>query len=296
MSVQSTESASVLRPDVLNVVGEFHSESNPRRALEKQFAYEKTGSNNYWTENQLRDEPIEFSGRKKRGGEGYAKKGADLMELRAAHGVAILITNYEGLCAEARRVSEITDASAGPAVLAFLDKNLRAFVEAQQKVMRTWEPTGSADVNKAVQDVYDMITLIRKKYFQALNLAREKAQKGDVDQVKVQLTATRILANTRADVNALLPALLTAVGVDSSVDAARLAEMMRDLRSSFMGLAGGYQAQDGVWKIGQGHIDDLKSGEVKVDMSKANFVTREDFNKEFDAWNDLRLAKLKTKK
>lgn len=112
----------------------------------------------------------------------------------------------------------------------------------------------------------------------------------------VQLAATRAVANSRANVNALLPALLTAVGVDSSSNAAKLAELMRDLRSSFMGLAGGYQAKDGVWKIGQGHIDDLKSGEVKVDMSKANFVTREDFNKEFDAWNDLRLAGLKTKK
>lgn len=298
MSVQTTEPVSVLRADTLNVVGEFHSESQPRRALEKQFVFEKIGSKNYWTEYQLKDEPMALGIRKKLGGEGYAKKSADLMELRAAHGVALLMEKYDGLCAEARRVSAITDATAGPAVLAFIDKNYRAFAKEQQALEKTWEPTESADLNKAVKDVYDRITHIRQSYFGVLRRAHEKLEKHEMskeDEVKLQLTATQHLADSRADVYALLSAVLIAVGVDGPVKASQLEEMMRDLRSAFMGLAGGIQAQTGVWKVGQGHIDDLKSGAVKVDMSRANYVTRQDFNKEFDAWNDLRLDKLKTK-
>lgn len=48
--------------------------------------------------------------------------------------------------------------------------------------------------------------------------------------------------------------------------------------------------------VGEFHSESNPRRALKVDMSKANFVTREDFNKEFDAWNDLRLAGLKTKK
>lgn len=140
------------------------------------------------------------------------------MELRAAHGAALLITSYEGLCKEAERVSAITDDSAGPAVLAFLKTNMKTFVAVQNKVERTWEPTGSADVNKAVQDVYDTITQKRQVYIKVLRLAHEKAAKGEIDkakEVQTHLAATGALGKSRDDVNKLLPSLLTAVGVDT---------------------------------------------------------------------------------
>jgi hypothetical protein len=40
----------------------------------------------------------------------------------------------------------------------------------------------------------------------------------------------------------------------------------------------------GVWKIGNGHVEDLFNGVAKVDMSRANFVTRDDFEAELGAW------------
>ncbi|HEX4830532.1 MAG TPA: hypothetical protein VH478_05505 [Trebonia sp.] len=50
-----------------------------------------------------------------------------------------------------------------------------------------------------------------------------------------------------------------------------------------MGLAG-MSSLTGVWKIGNGHVEDLFNGVAKVDMSRANFVTRDDFEAELGAW------------
>jgi hypothetical protein len=59
---------------------------------------------------------------------------------------------------------------------------------------------------------------------------------------------------------------------------------MRVQRSRFMGLAGAFSQEKGVWKIGDKHIDDLKTQRAKVDMSRANFVSEADFNQAYDTW------------
>lgn len=282
-----TESKSVLRPNTLNVVGEFHSESNPRRALEQQFIFETIGSNNYWTEDKFLDKPVKVGSRKMRT-TGAPSKGADLMEFRAAHGTTMLVDQWEKLCAEASRIGAITDDTASGAVTGFIKVNVKAFQELKDKVARTWQDTDSADVNAAVHAVYDNIDDVLQKYFKLMKIAVSSKDVGKC------LIATQALGNKRDFITGLMQPVLDTVGAQSSPDGAA-SEEMRDMRSIFMGLGGVFQKEVGVWKVGQGHIDDLNSGKANVDRSRVNFVTRDEFNKEFNAWNNLRLAKLNTK-
>lgn len=278
---------SVLRTDLLNVVGEFHNESDPRRDLEKQFIFETIGSSNYWKENEFLDKPVKVGSRKMRSA-AAPSKGADLMEFRAAHGTSMLVDHWEKLCDEASRVGAITDGTASAAVTGFIKVNVKAFQDLKDKVARTWKDTDSADVNAAVHAVYDNIDNVLQKYFKLMKIAISSKDVGKC------LIATQALGNERAFITGLMQPVLDTVGAQSSHDGEASGEM-RDMRSIFMGLGGVLQKQIGVWKVGQGHIDDLNSGKVSVDRSRANFVTRDDFDKEFNVWNNLRLAKLNPK-
>ena len=274
---------SVLVRDKLNVVGENHKESGARRTAEMWFAKEMTGSENYWTETKFPDLHLAVGSREKRGGQGQAKAPiADVMELRAAHGVAMLINAFDNLCDGASSVAKEgdnaynSDKAAKAVVLAFLRVNMQAFVDFKDRVVGTWEPTASPNVNQAVQAVYDNIGEVLAMCFK--DLRAHKAAP------KLQLQAIGILANKRATIDALLPPLLTAVGEPPAANVGELADEMRARRSTFMGLAAGMSKQLGVWKIGDFHVDDLKDETVKIDMSKANFVSKDDFNQEFEAW------------
>jgi hypothetical protein len=259
-----------LRHNALNVVGENHPESNARRALERLFAEEKTGSPDYWTENEFPD-----------GGADDAE-GADLMEFRAAHATALLIKNFGKFCDEASRVGAITDGTAGAAITGFVMGNLDTFNTYKQRTRNSWKPTQTAEVNKAAQDVYDQIDDSLQKYRQFMNNAVVQSQ------IDKQLQGTRALGNERAKVTILLPALLKSVGADESADADVLEKEMRKQRSSFMGFGAAKSARKGVWKVGNEHIADLKSGAAKVRNTTANFITRDDFNQEFDTWKKVK--------
>ena len=91
MSIQQTEkSASVLVRGKLNVVGETHTESDPRRKDEKRFALAMTGGG-YWTEAELLDQQQQVGARRQRVRQGPANddQPADLMEMRAAHAAGL---------------------------------------------------------------------------------------------------------------------------------------------------------------------------------------------------------------
>jgi hypothetical protein len=276
-----------LLPGKLNVVGENHAESGPRRDLEKAFAKEMTGNANYWTEADFLDLHQKVGIRKMRGGQGQAKNpGADLMEYRAVHGVAMLIDGFDKLCDEASRVAGISDNSAKAAVTAFVTVNVKAFLNRRKRIVGTWEPTVSDSLDDAVQAVFDNVNAavlaVYDKTYNVLNLYLDLvAHEAAVD---MQLAFTQDLANERAAVDALLPPLLTAAGVPQTDNPVAVANDMRKQRSAYMGLATTVTDQVGVWKIGDLHIQDLMDGTVNIDMSRANFVTRDDFNQAYEAW------------
>jgi hypothetical protein len=65
----------------------------------------------------------------------------------------------------------------------------------------------------------------------------------------------------------------------------QLSDWMRFQRSRFMGLAAVHSGKKkGVWKVGEGHIEDLVTKKANVQMTGINLVSRQDFNDEFAAW------------
>lgn len=275
---------SPLLPDMLNVVGEDHAESGERRRLEKLFVQDMTGSSSYWTEADFPDLHREIPGRKKKGGTGQAKDpGADLMEYRAVHGVAMLIGAFDRLCDKA---GEVAGSGNPTEALAFSKVNLLKFNKVKKRIQSTWEPTNSTDVNAAVQKVYDDINKVLTTYVSVMEKAEQK------NATAYLVKATQALAGSRGDIDALLPPLRDAVGAPDTDDPSALAHDMRMQRSTWMGLATYGTRQRGVWKIGDGHIDDLKNQQVRVDLSKANFVTRSEFNQAFNAWKAWKYQQL----
>jgi hypothetical protein len=47
---------------------------------------------------------------------------------------------------------------------------------------------------------------------------------------------------------------------------------------------GPFRKEKGVWKVGEGHIEDLVTKKANVQMTGINLVSRQDFNDEFAAW------------
>ncbi len=265
-----------LVPGKLNVVGETHNESDLRRDLEKEFCAEKTLTTNYWTEAKFPDLQQQVGTRKTRGGQAQGDPTADLMEFRAAHSAAYLIAKFEKLADEAHRVATTGPTSAQAEIRTFLDKNLRDFIKIRDRLQNSWRQTTSDTVNTAAQAVFTNVESAQKAYLAALNGAT-------LDQ---QLRATQALADNREALRALVPPLEKAVGQPYSPDrnGATLAHTMRVQRSGFMGLAAVVSKQVGVWKIGDLHVTDLTDGTVKVDTSRMNLVTKEDFEHELEAW------------
>jgi hypothetical protein len=271
---------------MLNVVGERHTESGPRRSAEKQFCSAKTLSNNYWVEHEFPDLHQQGGGRGGRGGraqEGQAE-GADLMELRAAHGAAMLVVKSAPLVVTAAKVAKLTIVLPHNAAAEF-DGRIQGIRQFGTRISNSWRPSRTNALNSAAQAVFTEVENACQAYF--------GASRGTVSE---QQAAAQALSNSFAALRNLLPALENAVGVTSSDhNAGDLALHMRTQRSSFMGLAAIFSSQLGVWKIGDGHIDDLVSGRAKVDMSRANFVTRDEFNQEFAQWLREQIAQRRAK-
>ncbi|MCO6008491.1 hypothetical protein NE236_26290 [Actinoallomurus purpureus] len=259
----------VLARDKLNIAGETHTESDARRALERQFCSAKTGSADYWTENDFPDLPL--------GGQqqAHAEPGADLMEYRATHGAAMLIVKFDKLGDEAINVSATPVNSAATAIGAF-NTEVQELMQFRDRVDRSWRPSSDA-VNRAVQAVYDNVESAYQAYDAALRNA----------PAQQQLKAVRDFANSRIGLRDLVPALADAAGarLADKRDAAELAKFMRRQRSTFMGLGAVFSKRKaGVWKVGDGHIQDLTDGTSKIDRSRINIITKKEFNEELAAW------------
>jgi len=284
--LRSHSSKSVLAPGRLNVVGESHNQSDARRALEKEFVFEKTGSRNYWTEYEFPDMQTEVGIREKQ--DQNQEDGADLMEYRAAHGASLLVKESETLAAAARKLSGLKIGQLTPdktvvfnKVVVKFDKSVDDFHQFANRVERSLTTTGTPEVNRIVEAIFQRVQ----------NTCGQYASAARGTPTELQAAALSV-ANLLADLPKVLPALEKAAGVSSSGGTMTpLKDTMRTQRSSFMGLATVFSKEVGVWKVGNAHVDDLLSGRSKVDMSKANFVTKEAFNEEFDDWLSSRATK-----
>lgn len=285
--LRSHSSNSVLVTGKLNVVGEFHNESRARRAEEKQFVLEKIGSGNYWTESQFPDLQAQMGIRDKQ--EQGQEDGADLMEYRAVHGAALLIEHSVPLEDAARRLGALKVGELTPEKTVVFDKlvvtfdqkveNYRLFVERAGKSVA---PTATPEVNKVVDAVFKVVRHACQTYGSASRRTPSELS-----------AAALVVADTLGKLPRFSPLLEQVVGVVPSTGGKTkpLEEEMRTQRSKSMGLAAVFSQEVGVWKVGNGHLEDLVNGRVKVDMTKVNFVTRDAFNQEFDLWRSSRVTK-----
>jgi hypothetical protein len=253
----------------LNLAGEFHSESEARRPAEMRFCAARAGSTNYWTEAAF---PVVPEGGR------YANTGdaaADLMEYRAAHGAALLVGKLDKKGDLAMNVSAMKAQDAVQPV-ADVNTEVQALKSLRAAVARTWR-SSNQEVNDAVWAIYRQVD-------QAL---------GDYDStfpgasLQNQQKAIRTFFNSRVKLRDLLPALATAVGagVEDTRSGVQLSDWMRFQRSRFMGLAAVHSGKkEGVWKVGDGHIEDLVTKRANVQMTGINLVSRKDFNDELAAW------------
>jgi hypothetical protein len=262
----------------LNIAGESHRESDTRRDKEKQFVKGVIDSDNYWTEANFPDLANQFSDRRTKGKKMAGDPAADLMEYRAAHGAAVLLVNYEKMASAAARVTPAPGQTAEDAVAAFLGDPYAELMRIRDRVKGTWRPTTSQDLNKAAKAVYDAVENVDTQFKQGLG-------KAEADEDK-RLEKTRALGRNPSILRGLVPPLERAVGMTASHDRdpATLAQSMRLQRSTFMGLAAGMSGLTGVWKIGNGHIEDLLGGAAKIDLSRANFICKQDFNAQLESW------------
>lgn len=262
----------VLVKGKLNVVGEHHSLSDGRRELEKAFCKEMTGSSNYWVEHNFPDLHQDIPGRTTPDGQDDDSEGADLMELRAAHGASMLVVKSEPLAVTAGKLARVPVNVPQNLISAF-EQKVQAFRQVCQRLANSWQPTRTTALNTAAQTVFTDAQNLVQAYFGASRAG----------QTELKAAAQTLATNLQALRNRL-PALERAVGAPSGRGAQGLADHMRVQRSRFMGLAGAFSQEKGVWKIGDKHIDDLKTQKAKVDMSRANFVSEADFNQAYDVW------------
>jgi hypothetical protein len=259
----------MLRADKLNLAGEFHSESKARVDDERLFCAKKAGTTDYWTEAAFPVVP--------QGGQ-YANTGdpaADLMEYRAAHGAALLLASYDKLGDLAITVSALS-AKDAPKPVADINTEVQKLNALRAKIAGTWRGSSIA-VDSAVRSIYQRADQAFGAYDTAFTGA----------SLLNQQTAIREFANSRVDLRDLLPALATAVGADvqDNRSGTDVAAWMRVQRSRFMGIAAAHSGiKKGVWKVGEGHIEDLVAGRAKVQMTDVNIVTRDQFNTEYLAW------------
>jgi hypothetical protein len=259
----------MLRADKLNLAGEFHSESKARVDDERLFCVEKAGTTDYWTEAEF---PVVPEGGR------YANTGdpaADLMEYRAAHGAALLVARYDKLGDRAISVSALS-AKDAPLPVADINTEIQKLKALRARIDGTWRYS-DPEVDTAVRSMYQRAEQAFGVYDTAFTGA----------SLQNQQAAIRKFANSRVDLRDLLPALATAVGADvqDNRSGADVAAWMRVQRSRFMGIAAAHSGiKKGVWKVGEGHIDDLVSGRANVRMTDVNIVTREQFNTEYAAW------------
>jgi hypothetical protein len=257
---------SVLDLDELNVVGEEHAESVPRRAAERAFVEATTGSSDYWTESQFPD-PVRSDARP-----------ADRPEYRALHSAALLVKFVERLAPP----KEFTLSSEEFASRVATWKNT---MKAGRKALAAMDVT-AATVKKAVKAIIDAAEHAIGKY--------EGKSPREYPADAVAMVAA--LAQVTGPLLANLTAAAGARGLDT---ADRVESGIRALRSAVMWDAALKTVRLGVWKVGNGHVDDLakwylepKEGAANFHLSGVNVVPRKAFNAEFVPWDKARKDEL----
>lgn len=281
-----------LSPDRLNLVGEVHEVSDKRRRVEKTFVQKVLGEDaGYWVEDKFPDlqwKPTSMSRKRRQGKDGPA---ADLIVVRGLQTAAELADAFRILCESASKAAgrnylTRNDATAG---LADFMCKAEVFAKILHRLKGTWKATGEfTEAEEAAQKVQDDIFTIFNNYIKMVRIAIK-----DKDPHK-GIEATRTLAGCSGDPIAGMSLTLSraAFGEDNT-DIGNMVEQLQLQRSRSMALAASLAERKGVWKVGDEHINDLKSGKVQVDMSGVTILTADEFEQELRKWQELLIEEVK---
>ena len=244
----------------LNVVGEYHPESNPRRAKERQYATEKTGGI-YQTEGEFKAASSIV---------GDAKLG-DPMLLRVEMLLAI-------------QKEKVLPSFLTPISLGNLPPALG--LPASTSLDVAWDQLKGALKPQLEEIALAMVYASRE--------VAEQADAQNAERAHTELTALINLfsGTVSADVvTVVIPRLNTIIGAFAS-DVLGLGDIRAEaavsaLRSSAMQSAAATNAQrwvgkkKGVWKVGDSHIDEIRAEKTGSDYE---LLSKDEFNADFGPW------------
>lgn len=263
-----------LSNDKLNIVGEKHNEEDDtRRADEKKLATEKAGGG-YWTEH-------EFRGKDPRGT--LAKlfgKGAPPGPIDGPDLV------FEG------------EVAAGVKIIDTLKKTYGLIQAAEALRAEAEKKTDAKQVERFEDEIYDLTEDRIKPHIFRIGYAIKTAQaNAEKNKLKPSKEVASLLETIQLVLGNMSTKGLPNKDFENSVgDLEFLAGDLKKagirtwaenhlVRSQNM-LAGGEKAaaMKGIWKIGDGHIEQILNGEVKGEEKKqANYITRADFDETYPA-------------
>jgi hypothetical protein len=273
------EGQTLLLAGKVNIVGESHNVSDPRRDLEKKFVEKMMGTGSgYWTETG-------FSAKQGEQDAGQGERAADPMELRAAQATAELIWRFNVLCELAERV-ELADGK--PAVVKFLAEDVKGFRTLWTKLTNSWDPdqlSGSLK-NPAVPAAVKSATDFFNESLGDFATNMESAWKQPAEDVLLmQIAAIHTLGSCSDKLPDLSQQLSAATGSDQ-VDPAALSDELNAKRSKSMVEEAASSGLAGVWKVGDEHIKDIMKASA-ADPTRVNVVSSDAFETAFKAWEKV---------
>jgi Domain of unknown function (DUF4157) len=264
-----------MRTDQLNVAGETHSESNPRRDEEKKFSKDRSGSPNYWLEQA-------FTVTK----DNMTREEADSPYLRAVHIMMLMGTageNAQKVAGEKKKETR-RNATIKPGqmvgVLGSAETELRerykTVDEEVQKVQRytdrlqrSYKATGDQEIDQIYGEMIDYW----KTLYENHKIAMDPSSKW-----KDMLSSLKEIGRVGAALKKHLETLEQKTNIKDAAGA-------RDARSmAMMQGAAKEKGKRGTWKVGDLHITDMLQAPNNQIKQEVNIVTKQAFNDELAEW------------
>lgn len=245
----------------LNVVGENHRESHNRRDSEKAMLKEKYefSENKYWTENELNYSV-----------EGETRYGDDLW-LLVAQSASMLLDRILWL------KDEVDDA-----IFDWVDNQV---IESMEDI---YEEVKQLDI--AVASLADSPQGQKYKALiaQAKNIVKDLPKKVDhyaldIEEEDLPKHLGELLESIKVW-KIPVTEMLKRMNYNPIDKPQELTDQIKESRSLYMYMAGEESNETGVWKVGEGHVQDMKG----LASDKTSLTTREEFNTEYEAWEESR--------
>jgi Domain of unknown function (DUF4157) len=264
-----------MRTDQLNVAGETHSESNPRRDEERRFSKDRSGSPNYWKEN-------EFEVTQKN----QTKEAADSPYLRAVHIIALM--GNAGKQAHEKATSKRRENRKNLTINPTLpQKTDEEYVTELRNIYITVDPE--------IQNVKTYIDRLQKSH-KAIGVLKIDNLYADMTERWLQLYNDHqdaMKPNSKwAEMQKSLKAISTNGGeMSSKLDELEKLTNIREpmqarLKRSEAMMLGAQQekGQRGTWKVGDLHIVDMRNIPQSSAHKEVNILSKDEFNQELKEW------------